>query len=277
MYIYIIRKKKITIENEKKNYIPVIIGVGEDDSKYKNKKVLILNNNDIQGYIKIARLITNKDDKYNSLLKESKMMELDSLYFIEHYGLIKFDKIMKRSEINKILDIKIRINGDNFTLVEYEGKDLLKTIIREIDKQNLEEESESELEEESDDESDESEEEEEDDEDKINLGIPISWKLCTDLGDIISGNKKMNKKLIIRHLCDCKECEIINNNKKEIDVNKKMMFSESKDNIEKIMDCYERCVDYIETEEKINEFKRVDDIGLIYDDNDTYGKMILII
>jgi len=275
MYIYIIRKKKITIENEKKNYIPVIIGVGEDGSKYKNKKVLILNNNDVQGYIKIVRLITNKDSKYNSLLKESKIMELDSLYFIEHYGLIKFEKIIKRSEINKILDIKIRINGDNFTLVEYEGKDLLKIIIREIDKQNLESESE-ESEEESEEESDESEEEE-DNEDKINLGIPISWKLCTDIGDIISENKKMNKKLIMRHLCDCKECEITNNNKKEIDIKKKMMFSESKDNIEKIMDCYERCIDYIETEEKINEFKRIDDIGLIYDDNDTYGKMIMII
>ena len=58
MYTYIMRKKNVVIEHNKMKYIPTTLGLSEDTKKYKNKKVLILNNNDIHGYIKILRLIS---------------------------------------------------------------------------------------------------------------------------------------------------------------------------------------------------------------------------
>jgi hypothetical protein len=275
MYTYIIRKKKLIIEHNDKNYIPVIMGNNEDVKKYKNKKVLLLNNNDIHGYIKILKLVSNDNIEYDDLLKKFKMLNNTCLYFIQYDKLCEFDDSIKRSEINKILDIKIKINTDNFTLNEYSGTDLIKTIVNEINKKNIlknKEESESEEEEES-----ESEEEEESDEETVNLGIPIMWKLCSKINKLIYNNEKMGRNTIKQHLCDCKDCEINNNNNNEMDLTKKFMFSKSNNNINKIIDCYERCIDYKDNENKINAFKSDDEIGLIYDDNDTYGEIIIII
>jgi hypothetical protein len=281
MYIYII-KKKLEKNDKFKNYIPVILGVNEDINNYKNKKVLILNNNDIHGYLKICKLISNKCNEYDKLLKSLKFIELECLYFIEYNELVKFDRIIKKTEINKILDVKIKTNVDNYTLNEYSGKDLLKTIIREINKKISHDEDEDEDEDEDDDEDededeDEEDEEEEEDINKINLGIPILWKICSEIEKIIMDDKKMKKTTINGHICGCKECEIINNRNNQIDMTKNFVFSKANNNTEKIIDCYERCIDYKETEDEIKIFKDIDKTALIYEDNETYGKIIIII
>jgi hypothetical protein len=102
------------------------------------------------------------------------------------------------------------------------------------------------------------------------------WKLCSEINKLIFDDEKMGKNIIKGHLYKCKECKITNNNSNEINIEKKFMFSKS-NNIEKIIDCYERCVDYKETEKNINEFKSCDELGLIYNDNLIYGKIIIII
>ena len=117
----------------------------------------------------------------------------------------------------------------------------------------------------------------------IKFDIPILWNQCDKLLKKIK-QLKINKKILLEHLNDCENCEIINNNLYTLELNKKIVihYIKSKENyhiMDKIIKDYQNVKNF--SDFKLNSDFTLDDnkINLIccFESNNIYNKCIFIL
>ena len=101
---------------------------------------------------------------------------------------------------------------------------------------------------------------------KIQMNIPILWIPCKKLISLINEDD-LTKNLLINHYKKCNCCDFNNNNNKDLDFNKKLLFRKT-DNlleIKKITNNYQSSKDNIISEKKFKNYEYdLKKINLVY-------------
>ena len=301
-YIYISSSKyikKLDELNINFKYIPYINNDNIDIQSIIESKILLCykNPNIIYGYYKITNIITNNEngkeyknnkilineENYNKISNEYNLGNPPRLYFLK----IDIIKIFEYKIILKDLNNFIKINYPKINEIKYPFNikifDLIKFDIKEII--NLIEEYLEELtsEDEEDDNFSETSEKSEFNENSVIIMIPILWICCDKLLSEID-ECLITKKILKNHYFNCKRCEIVNNNDKELYWNKKKAIFKEIDNIKElnnIIKYYQYTNNYIIKDINIfnkNEFD-LNKINLLYFNNtdSIYDKCIFIL
>lgn len=307
-YLYTITSKEIKkINNISFKYIPYINEVNsgildstEINSLINSKVLLIKKPNIFYGYTIIKNIIIKKSNEnlYNMMVKKYNICELYNLYFIEYDRIIKFKYNITLKDLNEIKLPKMH----EYNLLKYDCNKIIKMITNIIDEKkkiDSDESSESETELEL-----ESKLENDKDMDIMIMKIPILWIPCNKLKKNIDSSK-INRKMFISHYTKCELCEINNNNRINIDLNNNLLFKECcikpetvsvipaipaipvipiisviDDEIEEIIDKYQKTLTYKISKNKYNEYEYDENkINLIYnkDINEKYKGCIFIL
>ena len=136
MYIYLIKTNKSLVEYNKNFYFPVILGIDINHENYINKRILLIKNTAIYGSSKINYLLDNNHKNYNNLLVKTETTEHELLFFVELIKIKEFDLDFKMYELNKLLENKIKKNTEDFTLLDYNGTDIIKKINEYLEKKS---------------------------------------------------------------------------------------------------------------------------------------------
>lgn len=245
----IIKVDSIIIKNlPEKNYLE------DEDIEYKNK---LINN----------KLIKIELNEFTKIVEEHKLVEVPKMFIVRYENLYYFNYeigIKKFNDfINKDLDINSKIKKYNFKYPnKVQNKELKKccdnNLINNLKKyidylnlqdnlllksKNIEESINiSEI-------SDISETSDTLNNKKEYYLIPVLWNGCKIIKEIlVECNSKPNKKLIQDHYLNCSDCEINDNNNKQIDISKKKI-------VIKNIDCLNnlKIFDYISNKYNNNE------------------------
>lgn len=281
-YLYLLTEKVVKkIEKISLKFIPYINynNIDIDVDLFEDNLILIIiKKKGFHSYFKIKHIIKSDNDKFNSLIDIFQLcFNTPNLYFIEYERLEKFNKYITLKEINeftnkyKINKISISNKINNYNLIEINSSTIIKIINNEIINNNKKEDEIVSI----------KDEIVSIDDEIITMEIPILWIPCKKLIKLIK-KEIITKYLIIDHYKKCLKCEINNNNNKDFEFNKKLIFKNSDDEyeIEKIIDNYHFIKKYdIPYSNLIYYEYDKKKINLIYNniENNIYYKCIFII
>lgn len=120
----------------------------------------------------------------------------------------------------------------------------------------------------------------------VKMGIPILWIPCEEFGNILSNGKGVTKTLFNTHYDNCSECEIVNNNKKDI-INKNsktkilMKDEEDEEEMSEIIRYYKFCKKYIIPNKEFKKYEADKNTNVILhysnQEEKTYNNCIFIL
>lgn len=235
---------------------------------------------------KISKNINNVNENiiiddllYKNMIQNYSLCEVPNLIFVKYNLIVPFNTLITPTNFKEICN-KNNLNCGTFSpklnclnIVKYKIDDFIK-YIEELEEDKTENE-------ETENEETENEEFEEDNTEMTQMDIPILWIPCNKILEKME-NLKIKKNDIIYHYKECETCEIVDNNRKLLEItNKKINFhikenEEDKEFIDKIIDFYQIAKKYIEKKELFENFGLEEDkiniifyknIGEIYDES----------
>ena len=304
-------------KTNKQEYIPIINTCSKNINELANSNFLIylkcvkLNKSTKAGYFgyfigchilineKIAKqqkdTVLNKNIKIDNLLfrtmvQNYSLCEVKNLVFIKYDDIIPFNNIVIPSKFKEICKKnnhqfeKFSTKLNCLNIVNYKINKPIEWITQYFgeDKEDGEDEEDDENEDDEDEEEDDEKEDEEPD--MVIMNVPILWNPCSV---IIEKMEKLciSKKCIKEHYNECETCEVVDNNRRMLEFNKKLNIhklenDENKIIVDKIIDFYQLAIKYIDTNENFeNNGLKEDEINIIYYkyEGELYDKSFLII
>jgi hypothetical protein len=225
--IYILFLEKGNLEKISSNtkYLPCILIDRNDENDLINNYMIIMLSDKkiIYGFFKIETILLEAEDieLYNKLVLRFNLIKIPKLIFVSFNQINSFKYKIEISKINK--NFELDSNYKKITMsVNYQPTCAIKNIYSNLnnylnDYINFQETANIEIIE------IERERETDDTLNYINMCVPILWNSCEDIKRNIGTGIK--KAIILNHLTNCDNCEIVDNNIKDLNMKKKIVLN----------------------------------------------------